>query len=207
MSLTHLYFYTVMKKLLVCLTVLLSTSSVFAQIMPTANSPEYRNILKMSASQFVNNTFLMSYERFVNSGTSIYLSAGLNFKDTDYDRSWGVLNEVQMRFHVYTLIRPANSHRLYFAPYLQNHYMNAEKKFYTYPGDYWKIDTYDTFGGGMLFGWSYSFANRINLDIYTGGGLKKAFGADRDENSYINEWSDSYSGIVPRFGIDVGFWF
>ena len=184
------------------------TTAVFGQIMPTANSPEYRNILKMSASQFVNSTFQMGYERFINPGTSLYLSAGLNFKDTEYDRSWGVLNEAQMRFHVYTLIRPNSSHRLYFAPYLQNHYMNAEQKEYYSTGNpYWKTDTYDAFGGGMLFGWSYSFANRINLDIYTGGGLRKAFGIDRDVYYYNNGLSDGYSGIVPRLGIDIGFWF
>jgi hypothetical protein len=60
----------------------------------------------------------------------------------------------------------------------------------------------------MLFGWSFSFANRINLDIYTGGGLRKTFNYDNNAYYYDNGVFDyAYSGISPRLGIDIGFWF
>lgn len=198
-----------MKKIFLVLIIAVLTSGTYAQVLATANSPEYKNVLKMSAALFTRNTFQMGYERFIDPSTSIYLAAGMNFQDSEYDKNWGVRTEAQMRFHVYTIIKPKESHRLYFAPYLVNHYIETENRSYSsgvYPQ--WKTDSYDAFGGGMLFGWSFSFANRINLDMYTGGGLRKTFGyssSDEYNNSGIYDYG--YSGIVPRFGIDIGFWF
>lgn len=163
----------------------------------------------MSASQFTQSTFQIGYERFFDPNTSFFLAGGLKFQDSDYEKSFGVRTEVQMKFHVYTVIKPKVSHRLYFAPYLVNQYMETEGEVYDNYGNYtWQTDTFDEFGGGMLFGWSYSFANRINLDIYSGGGLQKTFNYDENTNYYSDGiFEDGYSGIVPRLGIDIGFWF
>jgi len=198
-----------MKKFFVVLVLIVSASGVFAQILATANSPEYKNVLKMSASLFTRNTFQMGYERFLDPNTSLYLAAGLNFRDTDYERNWGVRTEAQLRFHVYTIIKPKESHRLYFAPYLLNHYLESETRDYSSIGQgNWQTDTFDAIGGGMLFGWSFSFANRVNLDVYTGGGFRKTFNYDNITNANNNGVFDySYNGIVPRLGIDIGFWF
>ncbi len=189
--------------------IVLSASGAFAQVLATANSPEYKSILKMSASLFTRSTFQMGYERFLNPNNSVYLTAGLNFRDSDYEKEWGVRTEAQLRFHVFTVIKPKESNRLYFAPYLMNHYLETEGQSYDNNGAYsWNTDTFDAFGGGMLFGWSFSFANRINLDIYTGGGFRKTFNYN-NTNSYNDNtvFDYGYSGIVPRLGIDIGFWF
>ncbi len=189
--------------------IVLSASGAFAQVLATANSPEYKSILKMSASLFTRSTFQMGYERFLNPNNSVYLTAGLNFRDSDYEKEWGVRTEAQLRFHVFTVIKPKESNRLYFAPYLMNHYLETEGQSYDNNGGYsWNTDTFDAFGGGMLFGWSFSFANRINLDIYTGGGFRKTFNYN-NTNSYNDNtvFDYGYSGIVPRLGIDIGFWF
>lgn len=198
-----------MKKILVIILIAVSTSATFAQILATSNSPEYRSIFKMSVSQFTRNTFQMGYERFFQPTTSLFLAAGLSFQDSESEKMFGVRTEAQMRFHVYTIIRPKESHRLYFAPYLLNQYFETENKVYNIGNYTWKTETFDAFGGGMLFGWSFSFANRINLDIYTGGGLRKTFNYDPAQNSYYNNnvFDFGYSGIVPRLGIDIGFWF
>jgi hypothetical protein len=198
-----------MRKILIALCLVISTSGAFAQVLATANSPEYNNILKMSASLFTQSTFQLGYERFINPNTSFLLAAGLSFKDSDYENSWGIRTEAQMKFHVFTLVKPELSHRLYFAPYLLNQYFDTESQQYdNYGNYYWQTDTFDAFGGGMLFGWSFSFANRINLDIYTGGGIRKTFNYDQSDYYYDDSVFDyGYSGIVPRLGIDVGFWF
>ncbi|MFZ4546434.1 MAG: DUF3575 domain-containing protein [Bacteroidales bacterium] len=198
-----------MKKILFAVLFTTCVASGFAQILATANSPEYKNILKMSASLFTRSTFQMGYERFFNPNTSFLVSAGMSFKDSDYEKVWGVRTEAQMKFHVYTVVKPLQSHRLYFAPYLMNEYYETEGSHYDYNGNsYWQTETFDAFGGGMLFGWSFSFANRINLDIYTGGGLRKTFNYDNSEYYYDNGVFDyAYSGISPRLGIDIGFWF
>jgi len=199
-----------MKKILLAFLVVTSTSGAFAQILATANSPETKNVLKMSVSQFTHSTFQMGYERFIAPTTSLYLAPGLSFEDSDNTKTWGVRAEAQMRFHVFTVINPKNSHRLYFAPYIMNQYFETENKIYDNNGNYmWQTDAFDAVGGGMLFGWSFTFASRINLDIYTGGGLRKTFGYDENSNIYTSEgiYDYSYSGIVPRLGIDIGFWF
>jgi len=198
-----------MKKLFLVIAFLCIKAGIQAQVLATANSPEYKNLLKMSTSLFTQSTFQLGYERFFQPNTSFFLAAGLNFKDSEYEKNWGVRTELQMRFHVYTVIRPRDSHRLYFAPYILNQYFETETINYSSSlPNAWVRDTFDAFGGGMLFGWSYSFANRINLDIYTGGGIRKTFDYDTYYNSGNGEYSDfGYSGIVPRLGIDIGFWF
>jgi hypothetical protein len=198
-----------MKKFLIVFVSMAASLMSEAQVLATANSPEYKNVFKMSVSLFVQSTFQMGYEHFFQPNTSFYITGGLTYQDSDYDKVWGVRNEAQMRFHVFTVIKPRESYRLYFAPYLLNQYFEAEEQVYDNYGNYvWASDSFDAFGLGMLFGWSYSFANRINLDIYTGGGIRKTFGYDDSNNFSSNGvFEYGYSGIVPRLGIDVGFWF
>lgn len=198
-----------MKKFFIVIAIMFFVAGARAQILATSNSPEYKNLLKMSASLFTQSTFQLGFERFFQPNTSFFLATGLKFEDSEYEKNWGVRTELQMRFHVYTIIRPRDSHRLYFAPYVLNQYFETETIDYASSvPNAWVLDTFDAFGGGMLFGWSYSFANRINLDIYTGGGIRKTFNYDNNSNSGNGEFSDyGYSGIVPRLGIDIGFWF
>ena len=199
-----------MKKSLVTVIILLIIATgANAQVLATANSPEYKNVLKMSAALFTRNTFQMGFERFINPNTSFLISAGLTFKESDFEKVMGVRTEAQMKFHVFTAIQPKISHRLYFAPYLLNEYYENGSNEYDNNGNYtWVNDTFDAFGGGMLFGWSFSFANRINLDIYTGGGFRKTFSYNSEDHHYDNGVLDyGYSGIVPRLGVDIGFWF
>lgn len=197
-----------MKKLIIVAILICSGFISKAQTMPSANAPDFSNVLKMSGSLFTRNTFQMGYEKFFNPTTSFYLMAGINFKDSDYERDWGVRTEAQMRFHVYTVINPSSSHRLYFSPYLMNHYLTLERRDYSYSGSaIWKSDTFDALSGGMLFGWSYTFANRINMDIYTGGGLRKTFNYEQSDGYNDSVFDYGYSGIVPRLGVDIGFWF
>jgi hypothetical protein len=197
-----------MKKILLVLIVVSITAGVEAQVLATANSPEYKNILKMSASLFTRSTFQMGYERFFQPNTSIYIAAGMTFKDSESEKVWGIRTEAQMRFNVFTVINATQSHRLYFAPYLMNQYFETESNNYSNSYPVWGKDSFDAFGGGMLFGWSFSFANRINLDLYTGGGIRKTFNYKNNETySDDNVFGYGYSGIVPRFGMDIGFWF
>ncbi|MBK7171633.1 MAG: hypothetical protein IPH84_00045 [Bacteroidales bacterium] len=195
-----------MKKIVFLIAMITAAYVSNAQTQPSSSSETYRNIYKVSASMFTRNTFQMGFEHFFTPTTSLLINVGMNFKDSDNERFWGFGAEAQLKFNVYTQINPKNSHRLYFAPYIMNNYEEVERTYWNNMGyDEWKTDSFDAVGTGVVFGWSYSFANRINLDIYTGGGIRKAFDA---ENEYYNGiWDYSYSGIAPRLGIDVGFWF
>jgi hypothetical protein len=202
-----------MKKASILFVIIVLAISSFAQTQPTSSTGTYRNIFKVSAAMFTRSTFQMGYEHYFNPTTSFLLNAGMNFKDNNYnnEQQWGVGTEAQVKVHVFTNIKSKTSHRLYFAPYIMNNYEEQKKNIYTNLGTYeWTTDTYDALGIGCVFGWSFSFANRINLDIYTGGGIRKAFNVDENNNYYYNSSSIfdySYSGIAPRLGIDVGFWF
>jgi len=181
----------------------LLVSLVFAQTQPTSSSATYRNLFKISPSQFTRNTFQMDFEHFISPITSFQINAGMIYKDADYSRLWGVQVEGQFKFHVFTQINPRDSHRLYFAPYIQSQEIQSENQSYT--GTLTSTENFSTISTGVLFGWSFSFANRINLDIYTGGGIKKSFNSK--SSYYAGIWDYGYSGITPRLGIDVGFWF
>jgi hypothetical protein len=202
-----------MKKASILLVIIILSISSFAQTQPTSSMGSYRNIFKVSAAMFTRNTFQMGYEHYFTPTTSFLLNAGMNFKENNYNnvQQWGVGAEAQVKVHVFTNIKSKTSHRLYFAPYLMNNYEEQQRNQYDYLGNYIKNnDSYDALGIGVVFGWSFSFANRINLDIYTGGGIRKAFNVDQSNDYYYNSssiYDYSYSGIAPRLGIDVGFWF
>lgn len=169
---------------------------------------DYRNIYKFSISEFTRNTFQMGYERFVAPSTSLYLIAGITSKDDDWEDIFGLRTEVQLKIHAYTSSKGKVVHRLYFAPYIMNNYFETKTTDWDNYGtnNYAKVsDNFDAVGMGVLFGWSFSFAKRMNLDIYTGGGIRKTIGASKDSNDGV--WDRSYTGITPRFGIDVGFLF
>ena len=191
-----------MKKHLIIILLIAFASITYAQTQPTAASANYRNIFKVSAAMFTRNTFQMGFEHFYSPTGSFMISAGMNYRDTDYEQMWGYGGEAQLKFHVYTQILPKKSHRLYFAPYLLSQYQEVDRN-----DSYSSVqnDKYSAVGAGVIFGWSFSFANKINLDIYTGGGIRKAFNVN--SNTYSDVWDYSYSVISPRLGVDVGFWF
>jgi hypothetical protein len=177
----------------------------------SANSfAQYRNIYKFSLTEFTRNTFQMGYERFVAPSTSLYFIAGLTSKDDYYDNVFGIKTELQLKIHAYTSARGKVMHRLYFAPYIMNHYLDTEFTDWEYDQNYnyhevRVTDSYDVVGTGVMFGWSFSFAKRMNIDVYTGGGIRRTIGSGDNSNDGV--WDYSYSGITPRFGIDVGFLF
>jgi hypothetical protein len=199
-----------MKKISFLLVFSVLATGLFAQTQSTSSTKTYHNIFKISAAMFTRNTFQMGFEHYFNPNTSFLLNAGMNFKDSDYEQLWGVNTEAQIKINVFTNVKSRSSHRLYFAPYLMNNYEEEKRNRYYVNGyESWTTDTYDALGVGVVFGWSFSFANRISLDIYSGGGIRKAFNVDETTNYYNDSsiWDYTYSGIAPRLGIDVGFWF
>lgn len=204
------------KILLLCALLIMVSAQVHSQEQvagydkSTNSFTKYRNIYKFSLTEFTRNTFQMGYERFVTPSTSLYFIAGLTSKDDYYDNVFGIKTELQLKIHAYTSARGKVMHRLYFAPYIMNHYLDTEFTDWEYDQNYnyheVKVsDSYDVVGTGVMFGWSFSFAKRMNIDVYTGGGIRRTIGSGDNSNDGV--WDYSYSGITPRFGIDVGFLF
>ena len=77
----------------------------------------------------------------------------------------------------------------------------------TYMGAFDKqVVTYNSIGGGFLFGQYFVLGKRLVLDLYFGGGIRKNFSSDKD-NSLFNTTSfqEGYNGIIGKFGLDIGF--
>lgn len=181
--------------------------SCFGQFGPSKSSPDYKNIIRTSVSQFTLSTFQLSYERFLKPTTSVYISPSFHFIDRTYEQSWGTRIEFQYRYYAFVNQREMSSARIYFAPYLYDQYMFEEYNIYDYSSSLENniSDYYNVMSVGILAGLSYSFAGRINADIYIGGGLRKASGVDDHTDTEL--FQPAFSGITPRLGFELGFWF
>ena len=120
---------------------------------------------------------------------------------------------MQYRYFVYTKTKENSGLNIYFAPYLSYRY-TEEIEPYSIPGlfDYYGPTKYyfNSFAGGVLFGYSFTIAKKINLDFNLGGGIRRSLGAHLKDNvNFYNQsiFDPGYNGITPRAGIDVGFKF
>ena len=103
-----------MNTVLVAFFILISASVSQVQVLATANSLEYKDVLKLSASLFVRRTFQLGSDHYLTPNPSFHLAGVLTFKDSDNEQVWGIRGEAQMRLHVYTVINPRSSSRRYF---------------------------------------------------------------------------------------------
>lgn len=166
--------------------------------------------LGFSVLPFVTGTFQLQYEHRGESGNSIWLAPSITYVDSDYDKKFGAGLEMQYRIYVYDKVTEKHTKNAYFAPYAFFKRFSFEEEDHYYYDDYYvdyapvvRDQEINVFGGGMLFGLQYIFAGKVHLDIYAGGGLRKA---DKD-NNYNYFMEPGYSGFAPKVGIDIGFSF
>ncbi len=168
-----------------------------------------RNKLGFSVLPFVTGTFQVQYEYFGSSGNSIWFGPSATYVDSDYQNKFGLGLELQYRIYVYRKETEKHNKNIYFAPYAFYQYYDMKEEDYyydDYTNDYapaWRNEEFNVFGGGMLFGLQYVFADKIHLDFYAGGGLRKA----SKKNYYDYFLEPGYSGFAPKVGIDLGFSF
>ncbi|MDZ7777420.1 MAG: hypothetical protein U5L09_18345 [Bacteroidales bacterium] len=143
------------------------------------------------------------------SGNSLWLAPSVTDVDSDYEDKFGVGVEIQYRAYVFKKVTEKHIKNIFFAPYGFYKYFSLNEDNY-YTCGYGIDDAPDlrenninVFGGGMIFGMQYVFAEKVHLDFYAGGGLRKA---DKD-NYYDYFLEPGYSGFAPKVGIDIGFSF
>lgn len=195
-----------MKKILTSIAFIVILQNSFAQYGPSESYGHYKNMIRTSISQFTLSTFHISYERFIKPAHSLYFSPSFHFVDRTFEQSWGAKMEVQYRYHAFIMQNEMSSSRVYFAPYIYDLYMFEKFDSFLNSNSTERVeDYYNVMSGGILVGLSYSFAGRINADIFAGGGIRKAFGADSRTDGEL--FQPAFSGISPRFGLEFGFWF
>ena len=198
------------KKALVLFMLIFLMQNVLAQKPGNESDKTYEKI-GFSVLPFINGTFQLQFESLNESGNSVWLAPSVTYIDNDYDKIMGGGMEIKYRLYVFEKITEKNIKNIYFAPYgFYKHFVFEETHYYDYPYNYeedYVPTTSDkkinVFGGGMLFGMQYVFAERVHIDFYIGGGLRKA---DK-ENYYDTVVEPGYSGLAPKLGIDLGFSF
>lgn len=194
------------------LIVLLSFSYVFVAAQDQVMEPQgYRNSIKIDPMRFFSSTFQISYERLVCSDKALNFSAGLTYKDDDYESVSGYRGEFQFRYFVLQRETTRAARKLYFAPFVFDQYTDVtERNFYYDP--YQVTDEYrykvNSFGAGIVMGVNWTFAKRFVIDAFVGGGVRTS-NMNNPSNSYIDDglMGYGYKGIFPRVGLDLGFTF
>lgn len=190
-----------MKKTCMILFLAMTTMFAFAQ---DEQQKSYRNYISFNPFQFFDNTFAMSYERFISDDQSLSLEAGAIYEEGYREGFYG---EFQYRYYIHDKqVWTDNNLKIFFSPYVQyKHVQTYESYWFYYEEDEveYKINSY---GAGILTGIKLTIIERLVFDLYLGGGIRRTNDfRDEDDNYYTDIWSDGYNGIAPKAGMRVGF--
>lgn len=209
---------TLPKYLIVVLCAIMSFSSLQAQHENDGDKP---NIIKFSPFHFAESTFLMSYERMISQNKAgLYFNAGIHSAERyDYysgepNQSFGFQGEFQYRVYISQpkSISAGDKGFFYFkgiygGPYASFRYRSQDAYYYD-----WVSGTSTTvpeevteYAGGIVMGIQFALYNRVFFDFYTGGGIKRSFGAQ--STGYRDITSVGYNGVLPKIGFQIGFGF
>ncbi len=190
--------------------IIAAMSSINAQ----NREPEDRNnLFSFSATRLFVNNMSYSYERLLqNSG--IFLSAGVIMKDDNSEKQIGANAEFQFRLYP-VLNRDKVFQGLYIAPYLNYKYLDNTYKVYEWdPVNYMDVyvndrnEIYNILGFGVMVGTKIAIASRLVFTFELGGGLRYSDNSNNNNYYYSNNiFSPSYTGIIPRADISLGYFF
>jgi len=192
--------------------ILLVSASLIVSAQNIEKKPEkfYNNALSISLVNMPLGSFQLNYERFINEDWAIKICMGATFMDKDDRKKDGLNSEIYVKYYVLDKNREKKFYNIYFSPFVE--YKNTSITFYgedTYMGAYDKqVVTYNSIGGGFLFGQYFVLGKRLVLDLYVGGGIRRNFSSDAD-NSLFNTtpFQEGYNGIIAKVGLDIGFKF
>lgn len=200
-----------MKTRIFSIVILLSASLlVSAQSLEKKSDKIYNNALSISLATLPTGNFQLNYERSINTTWAIKIGIGATFIDKDDRKKEGLNSEIYLKYYVLDKDREKKFYNIYFSPFIE--YKNTSVTFYdedTYMGAYNKqVVTYNSVGGGFLFGQYFVLGKRLVLDLYFGGGIRRNFSNDED-NSLFNTtpFQEGYNGIIGKIGLDIGFKF
>lgn len=208
-----------MKKLILATLVsIFAFAQVQAQELVIEEQPHMRNIIKVSPFHFVEGTFLLSYERFFsNMNTSIYLNAGIHSRERFFDEApqFGFQEEAQLRVYVAPPRNVGSGGKnffyfkgLYAGPFLYHRYRDQTVQVWDWIAqeNVQLKERINEVAGGVLLGVQIAFANRLFVDFYTGGGIKRSFGRN-ENNTFVDVTTPGYNGVIPKIGFQIGIGF
>ena len=209
-----------MKRILfTCMLLLGSIGGLRAQWDTLAPQEPVRNIIKLSPFHFAEGTFLLSYEHLMaNQKSSLMLMAGLHSReDFNLPRpSFGFQEEVQYRLYV---APPSNTGAggrnflffkgFYAGPYVYHRYRQQSREVFDWILQANTIvnENINEVSTGVILGAQIAFANRLFIDFYTGGGIKRSFGRDESVQTNFSPLDLGYNGVIPKVGFQIGIGF
>ncbi len=195
-----------MKKIFLALlcSVSLSTYAQIDTILP------YKNSLRYEILPALNSTFSIGFEQYTTPVSSLVLIPSVMYKDDNNMTKQGFLFEAQYRYHVVN--KTTNNGKsvisYYIAPYVAAKYFKIEGSngYSVWNGSYYETfyekstDEFSAFGLGIIGGSEITFAKKLFLDFYLGGGVRTS---DSKQNA-TDIMSPGYKGIAPRAGFNIG---
>jgi len=203
-----------MKTRIISIVVVLSFS-ILVSAQGIEKKPEkiYKNAFSISLATLPLGNFQLNYERSLNSAWAIKIGIGATFVDKDDRKKEGLNSEIYLKYYVLDKDREKKFYNIYFSPYVE--YKNTSVTFYdedTRIGTGRQVVTYNSIGGGFLFGQYFVLGKRLVLDLYFGGGIRTNFSSGEDNYLYNQVYDrtflqDVYRGIIGKIGLDIGFKF
>lgn len=198
-----------MKNLITALVFVLFVFNLNAQ---TKEPEDRNNLFSFSVTRLFVNNMSYSYERLFNT-SGAYLSAGVIMKDNNQEKQLG--GNVEFQFRLYPILhRDKVFQGLYIAPYLTYKYLDVTRDVYYWdPVNYIEIyqndqrEFYNVMGLGVMVGAKIAISNRLVFTYELGGGLR--YSDNKSNSNYYGDdiFSPSYTGIVPRADISLGYFF
>ena len=175
------------------------------------------NILRLSPFHFIEGTFHMTYERFLGENSSLAISGGITSRQRWFqtEPDFGFQEELQFRHYFLPPKNVGANGRnffffkgLYAGPYAGHRFRQQSVQEWDWVTQQ-NVNVYENVNevsGGVLIGAQMAFGNVLFLDIFTGGGIKRSFGSNSNQN-FLTVFSPGYNGVYPKGGFQLGIGF
>jgi hypothetical protein len=170
----------------------------------------YKNSLRYDPLPAVNSTFMLGFEQYCTPVSSLLLMPSVMYKEGDNYAHQGFIFEVQYRYHVINKVSNNGKSVIsyYAAPYAVAKFFRIEDVYtkQTWNGSYYDTETigytdeFNAFSGGIIGGSEITFAKKLFLDFYLGGGIRTA-GTNRNDDTPMDP---GFKGIAAKIGFNIG---
>jgi Protein of unknown function (DUF3575) len=175
--------------------------AAFISIISCAKAQDgaHQNAVKLNPLSLIFATGNVSYERAIGATTSVQLGAffsGFSFSGIKYS-GWGVTPEV--RFYIAGQKQALNG--VYIGPFVRYQNFTIKDK------DTDDKASFNSIGGGAVFGWEKSWASGFVLDLFVGPSYNSGKIKADDGNDDEFDVKGGIDGFGLRTGITIGFSF
>ena len=165
-----------------------------------------KNVVKIIPFQFFLNTFQCEWEIATKNKTSITIIPSITAKDNsnfNQEKILGAGLGITKKF--YLEANRENLDGFYGAINASYKYFEAERINYSgFPGPDTVLVYLHAIEFNLLMGYQAIISEIVAIDLYMGGGLRKAIINNDDDTRYKRFLQIGYSGVNPKIGFSIG---